>query len=80
MGVTKQQLKPGNGTDKAKQGDTITMEYTGWLFKDGAKDNKGTEFDSSVRRGDFKTRIGVGQVIKGECFSGIGRAIHLDPD
>jgi len=65
MGVTKQLITPGNGVDKAKAGDTITMEYTGNLQDTSASDGKGKQFDSSVGRGDFKTRIGVGQVIKG---------------
>lgn len=58
MGVTKQQISPGNGVDKPKAGDNITMEYTGTL-------ENGKQFDSSVGRGDFNTKIGVGQVIKG---------------
>jgi len=66
MGVTKKVIKQGNG-DKPKAGDTITMEYTGNLYdeKQAANDYKGKQFDSSVGRGDFKTKIGVGQVIKG---------------
>jgi len=65
MGVTKKQLVAGNGVDKPKAGDNITMEYTGNLYDQNAADNKGKQFDSSVGRGDFKTQIGVGQVIKG---------------
>ncbi|KAK3053052.1 hypothetical protein LTR09_005678 [Extremus antarcticus] len=65
MGVTKEQISPGDGTTKAKKGDTITMEYTGNLFDSNAPNKKGKQFDSSVGRGDFKTSIGTGQVIKG---------------
>ncbi|KAF2763902.1 FKBP peptidyl-prolyl cis-trans isomerase [Teratosphaeria nubilosa] len=65
MGVTKQQISPGNGVDKPKAGDTITMEYTGNLYEPNAVNNKGKQFDSSVGRGDFSTKIGVGQVIRG---------------
>ncbi|KAK5107459.1 Fork head 1 [Meristemomyces frigidus] len=65
MGVTKQQISAGNGVDKPKAGDTITMEYTGNLQDKSAANGKGEQFDSSVGRGDFKTKIGVGQVIKG---------------
>ncbi|PSK34168.1 hypothetical protein C1H76_9137 [Elsinoe australis] len=65
MGVTKKILKQGNGSDKPKAGDTVTMEYTGTLFDDSKPDHKGKQFDSSVGRGDFVTKIGVGQVIKG---------------
>ena len=44
MGVTKQLITPGNGTDKPKQGDTITMEYTGTLYDANAPDNKGKQY------------------------------------
>lgn len=43
MGVTKQQITPGNGTDKPKAGDTITMEYTGNLYDDSAANKKGQQ-------------------------------------
>jgi FK506-binding protein 1 len=65
MGVTKTLLSPGNGTDKPQKGDSITMEYTGNLYDPNAQDGKGKQFDSSVGRGDFNTKIGVGQLIKG---------------
>ncbi|KAF4553077.1 FKBP-type peptidyl-prolyl cis-trans isomerase-like protein 1 [Elsinoe fawcettii] len=65
MGVTKQTLKPGNGTDRPQAGDTVTMEYTGNLYDASAPGTKGKQFDSSVGRGDFVTKIGVGKVIKG---------------
>ncbi|KAL8655116.1 MAG: hypothetical protein Q9210_001096 [Variospora velana] len=67
MGVTKKVLKEGNGTDKPKAGDEVTIEYTGNLYDETKADNdyRGTQFDSSVGRGDFKTPIGVGRVIRG---------------
>ena len=44
---------------KSQKGDTLHMHYTGTL-KDG------TEFDSSIPRGDpFVFTLGTGQVIKG---------------
>lgn len=43
MGVTKQQTTPGNGTDKPKAGDTITMEYTGFLYDEKAENKKGNK-------------------------------------
>jgi len=43
MGVTKQVLSPGNGVDKPKAGDTITMEYTGNLYDQSAPNHKGTQ-------------------------------------
>jgi len=68
MGVTKKVLTKGNGSDKPKKGDEVTIEYTGNLYdeSEGAgKDYRGKEFDSSKGRGDFKTPIGVGKVIQG---------------
>ncbi|KAK1812975.1 hypothetical protein LTR12_012645 [Friedmanniomyces endolithicus] len=84
MGVTKKMITPGNGTDKPKSGDTITMEYTGICTPLRRQSTRGSStsnstlgsehsmgltcvprFDSSVGRGDFQTKIGVGQVIKG---------------
>ena len=51
-------LKEGTG-EPTKQGDKITVHYTGWL-------EDGTKFDSSVDRGPaFIFTLGVGQVIQG---------------
>lgn len=65
MGVQKTIISPGNGQDKPNNGDTITMEYTGNLYDQNAPGGKGKQFDSSVGRGDFTIKIGVGQLIKG---------------
>ncbi|UQC75835.1 peptidyl-prolyl cis-trans isomerase fkr-3 [Colletotrichum lupini] len=64
MGVTKTTHQSGSGAIP-KPGQTVTIEYTGFLKDTSQPDNKGKKFDSSVGRGDFVTRIGVGQVIKG---------------
>ena len=59
------ELKPGTGAEVAA-GQTAVVHYTGWLFADGAPDNKGRKFDSSRDRNDpFAFRVGGGQVIKG---------------
>ncbi|KAI9821163.1 MAG: hypothetical protein M1827_003897 [Pycnora praestabilis] len=67
MGVTKKILKSGNGVDFPKKGDTVTIQYTGCLYDSNQAANgyKGQQFDSSVGRGDFVTRIGEGKVIRG---------------
>eukprot|EP00980_Cylindrotheca_fusiformis_P022467 scaffold9342_cov163-Cylindrotheca_fusiformis.AAC.2 len=60
MGVTKKVLQEGDGQTYPKQGDQLTMHYTGTLT-DGGK-----QFDSSVSRGKpFQFVIGIGQVIQG---------------
>lgn len=45
MGVTKKVLKEGNGTDKPKAGDQVTIEYTGNLYDETKADNdyRGTQ-------------------------------------
>ena len=39
MGVTRKVLKQGNGTDKPKKGDEVTIEYTGNLYDEKHADN-----------------------------------------
>ncbi|ATY67371.1 peptidyl-prolyl cis-trans isomerase [Cordyceps militaris CM01] len=64
MGVSKTTIKSGSGV-QPKPGQTVVIEYTGWLKDTSKPDNKGNKFDSSVGRGDFEVKIGVGQVIRG---------------
>lgn len=55
-------VKPGTGPSP-QAGQTVTVNYTGWLFVDG---KKGPKFDSSLdRHQPFSFTIGQGQVIKG---------------
>ena len=54
--------KLGDGATAAA-GDKVSVHYTGWLSKDGAK---GAKFDSSVDRGQpFDFTLGAHQVIAG---------------
>ncbi len=44
-------------------GQTVTVQYTGWLYEDG---HKGVKFDSSLDRNrPFSFVLGAGQVIQG---------------
>ena len=54
-------LVVGKG-DEAKKGDTVDVNYTGWLYVNG---KRGDKFDSSVGRAPFTVTIGQGRVIKG---------------
>jgi peptidylprolyl isomerase len=54
-------LVVGKG-DEAKKGDTVDVNYTGWLYVNG---KRGEKFDSSVGRGPFTVQVGQGRVIKG---------------
>ena len=46
-----------------KKGQTVVVNYTGWLYTNG---KKGTKFDSSVDHGQpFEFPLGMGQVIHG---------------
>lgn len=60
MGVNVESISGGDGKTFPKPGDTVDMHYVGTLQSNGNK------FDSSRDRGQpFRTRIGVGQVIRG---------------
>ncbi|KAK2741499.1 hypothetical protein FQN55_008250 [Onygenales sp. PD_40] len=85
MGVIKRVLRGGNGVDKPSKGDEVVIDYTGCLHDPAAVDKNcmGDEFDSSRDRGEFKTTIGVGKVIRGICallFFGPRIAPQLRPE
>ncbi len=54
-------LAPGAG-DAAQSGDTVSVNYTGWLYENGKRTK---QFDSSIGRAPFEMTIGVTGVIKG---------------
>lgn len=57
--------KTGSGA-VAVSGSDVTVHYTGWLYDETARDKRGAEFDSSVKRGEpFTYLLGAGQVIRG---------------
>ncbi|RQO63467.1 peptidylprolyl isomerase [Paucibacter sp. KBW04] len=61
-GLQLEDTKLGEGAE-AKAGQRVTVHYTGWLYKDGAR---GKKFDSSKDRGDpFRFGLGEGEVIQG---------------
>jgi FKBP-type peptidyl-prolyl cis-trans isomerase len=52
----------GSGA-QAVQGSTVTVHYTGWLYKNG---HRGKKFDSSLDSGQpFTFKLGAGEVIGG---------------
>jgi len=53
--------KVGTGPE-VKVGDTLKVNYTGWLYVDG---KKATQFDTSVGKAPFTVKIGIGNVIQG---------------
>lgn len=54
----------GTGTT-AVAGNTLSVNYTGWLYDANAAHNHGRQFDTSIDRGPFSFKLGVGQVIAG---------------
>ena len=51
MGVTRKIIAKGNGTDKPKKGDTVTIEYTGNLYdedKGSKNDFRGKQYVSAT--------------------------------
>lgn len=55
-----------NGTGaEAAAGNTLTVNYTGWLYDPSKPDNKGLQFDSSVGGDPFLFILGTQSVIAG---------------
>ncbi len=58
-------IQVGGGAEVGR-GQTAVVHYTGWLYAEGAPENKGKKFDSSRDHGEpFAFTVGGGQVIKG---------------
>ena len=54
----------GTGAE-AMNGQTVTTNYTGWLYDENAPDNKGAAFDSTDGGAPFSFVLGAGSVIQG---------------
>jgi FKBP-type peptidyl-prolyl cis-trans isomerase FkpA len=57
-------LRSGSG-GTAAAGDTVTVHYSGWLYKADEPEQKGLQFDTSAGRDPFRFTLGTGQVIAG---------------
>lgn len=57
-------LLTGTGTEAAS-GNTLTVNYTGWLFDPSQPDGKGLQFDTSEGADPFKFILGTQSVIQG---------------
>ena len=65
-------ITPGVG-DGAQPGDTVLVNYTGWLYENGKRTK---QFDSSVGRAPFEVTIGVTGVIKGWTEGLVGMRVN----
>ena len=49
----------------AASGNTLTVNYTGWLYSSTAANFRGVQFDTSVGKQPFQFKLGAGTVIAG---------------
>jgi FKBP-type peptidyl-prolyl cis-trans isomerase FkpA len=56
--------KVGTGKE-AMAGNVVRVNYTGWLYRPLAKNQRGKKFDSSIGREPLEFTVGRGMVIKG---------------
>ena len=49
----------------AATGNTLTVNYTGWLYSSTAANFRGAQFDTSVGKQPFQFKLGAGSVIAG---------------
>jgi len=54
----------GQGAEAAS-GNTLTVNYTGWLYDPSKPDTKGLQFDSSIGGDPFQFVLGTQSVIEG---------------
>jgi FKBP-type peptidyl-prolyl cis-trans isomerase len=71
---TQTDLKVGAGT-AAATGQTLLVNYTGWLFDDTKSDKKGAQFDKSPDGQPFIFKLGGGQVIEGWDLGLVGMKV-----
>jgi FKBP-type peptidyl-prolyl cis-trans isomerase FkpA len=59
-------LVVGSG-NSAAAGNSVTVNYTGWLYNGGNPESKGTEFDTNVKPGGVPLSVTIGrsQIIPG---------------
>ena len=57
-------LRVGTGATAAT-GQTLMVNYSGWLYDDTKEDKKGTQFDASAPGQPFVFKLGFAQVIQG---------------
>ena len=57
-------LLTGTGA-AAANGDTLSVNYTGWLYDASKPDNKGLQFDSTAGKDPFVFTLGTSSVIPG---------------
>jgi FKBP-type peptidyl-prolyl cis-trans isomerase len=60
----KTDLVIGTG-DEATAGQSVTVNYTGWLYDVSQPNQRGAQFDSSIGVAPFAFTLGGNQVIKG---------------
>ena len=58
------ELRIGSGAE-AVSGNTVSVNYTGWLYDPSQPDSKGLQFDTSVGLSPLVFQLGVGGVIQG---------------
>lgn len=64
VAFSQKDLRLGTGA-AAASGNSLTVNYTGWLYDPAKADFKGIQFDSTAAAGPFTFTLGAGTVIKG---------------